>query len=51
MLDWNRYGRALGGGKNIADIGATTSVMVSGANSRGVWPVCWIDWVPAGHRK
>jgi hypothetical protein len=53
MLHWNRYGRALGGGKTLSDIGASASVMVSGVNQwpggGGVWPVCWIDWISVGH--
>lgn len=46
LLRWNRYGGAGGYGKALSNIGATASVLVNRANSQGVGPVCWIEWVP-----
>lgn len=51
LLNWNRYGPALGGGKTLVDIGATASLMVNRADDRGIGPVCWIDWVPTHKSK
>jgi len=51
LLNWNRYAGVRGGGLSFSDIGATASVTVSVANSRTFGPVCWIDWVAAGHRN
>ncbi len=60
LLDWNRWHSSSGNGEDavlgrenccIRNIGATASVMVYRADSHGVGPVCWIDWVPTGHRK
>lgn len=45
-LNWNRYTEAIGGGITPSRIGATASLTISGANKDGIWPVCWIDWVP-----
>ena len=59
LLDWNWVAGSAGHGedailgkdRDFKDIGATASVMVYKAHNLGVGPVCWIDWVPTGHRK
>jgi len=58
LLDWNRWRGSSGHGEDvimgkenccIRNIGATASLMVYTADSGGVGPACWIDWVPTDY--